>query len=57
MKTPIIACLLLFAGPVFCTADPAAYAKGVVAKPVLVTGTTAEGAPIVYPKTKEPEVK
>ena len=57
MRVFPIACLLFLAGAPFCTAEPKEYAKGVVAKQVLVTGTTANGSPIVYPKTDTPEVK
>lgn len=57
MRTLPIAWCLFFAGSLFCSAEPQEYTKGVVATPVLVTGSTANGAPIAYPKTDAPEVK
>ena len=36
---------------------PGEYARSVVVTPLLVTGTTASGQPIVYPKTDAPEVR
>lgn len=40
--------------------DPGAanhYKKGITVSPLLVTSTTADGAPIVYPETDTPEVR
>ncbi len=33
------------------------YNKGITVSPLLVTSTTADGAPIVYPETDTPEVR
>ena len=57
MKTSPITSLLLFVSTLFCAAEPKEYSKGVVVTPVLITGTTANGAPIHYPTTDNPEVK
>ena len=57
MNRHLIAWLLFFAGTLVGFAEPKEYAKGVVARTVLITGTTASGAPIVYPRTDSPEVK
>lgn len=57
MRTHGLAWLLFLTSSLCCTADPKEYSKGVVVTPVLVTGTTTNGAAIAYPKTDSPEVK
>lgn len=57
MKIPSFVCFLFLAGSLFGFAEPSEYSKNVEVKEVLVTGTTANGMPIVYPKTDAPQVK
>jgi len=54
---------ILFAiasSPLICHAEPKqekGYTPAIVVTPLLVTGATASGQPIVYPKTDSPEVR
>lgn len=57
MKIPQIACFLFIASSLYAGAGATEYGKNVEVKKVLVTGTTANGMPILYPKNGTPEVK
>ena len=43
--------------PAATEATPKQYDKAIKVEPLLITSTTASGAPIVYPKTDNPEVR